>query len=132
MMATTDATLEPWTVSSADFPEDGEAAAKLTFLVGYAVLAPSGHNTQPVVKVEFDNAGDIVAASSQMRPRESDGAWKPTPWGGAFRDYQTLNGIRVPTWAEVYWELPEARFVYWRGTVDSAVALDQPFRRSGR
>jgi uncharacterized protein DUF6544 len=85
-----------------------------------------------VVKVEFDDAGDIVAASSQMRPLARGGVWKPMPWGGAFRDYQTFNGIRVPTKAEVYWELPEGRFVYWRGTVDSATALDQPFERSTR
>jgi len=85
-----------------------------------------------VVNVEFDDAGDIVRGSSQMRPLESGRAWQPTPWGGEFRDYKTFNGIRVPTWAEVYWELPEGRFVYWRGTVSSAIALDQPFARNKR
>lgn len=39
--------LEPWKVAEALFPADGIASAKLRFLVHYAVLAPSNHNTQP-------------------------------------------------------------------------------------
>ena len=35
------------TVSDEDFPGASGAAEKLRFLVNYAVLAPSGHNTQP-------------------------------------------------------------------------------------
>jgi nitroreductase len=35
------------TVSSAGFPYEGPASEKLQFLVRYAILAPSGHNTQP-------------------------------------------------------------------------------------
>jgi hypothetical protein len=27
----------------------------------------------------------------------------------------------------VYWELPEGRFVYWRGRVTDAQELDKPF-----
>jgi hypothetical protein len=52
----------------------------------------------------------------------------PTPWGGEFGAYETLGGIRMPTRAEVYWELSEGRFVYWRGEVTSAQALDEPFK----
>jgi hypothetical protein len=51
---TTETPLAPWNVS-AGFPEGGEAAEKLTFLLRYAVLAPSGHNTQPwLFRVEGD------------------------------------------------------------------------------
>ena len=35
------------TLSATDFPYEGTAAEQLHFLVKYAVLAPSGHNTQP-------------------------------------------------------------------------------------
>jgi hypothetical protein len=34
-------------VSSNEFPHDGIASDKLQFLIRYAILAPSGHNTQP-------------------------------------------------------------------------------------
>lgn len=46
-MTTTDVPLAPWKVSSDEFPTGGDAAEKLVFLLRYAVLAPSGHNTQP-------------------------------------------------------------------------------------
>jgi hypothetical protein len=38
---------DPWQVTASAFPEDGSAADRLRFAVGYAILAPSGHNTQP-------------------------------------------------------------------------------------
>lgn len=36
-----------WDVSESDFPRTGSPAEKLRFLLRYAVLAPSNHNTQP-------------------------------------------------------------------------------------
>lgn len=36
-----------WHVSAEDFPADGYASDQLEFLLNYAVLAPSNHNTQP-------------------------------------------------------------------------------------
>lgn len=36
-----------WNVNEEDFPLNGELKEKLTFLVRYALLAPSSHNTQP-------------------------------------------------------------------------------------
>lgn len=38
---------QPWQVSDQDFPIHGSSSQKLQFLLNYAVLAPSGHNTQP-------------------------------------------------------------------------------------
>jgi hypothetical protein len=82
-----------------------------------------------VVSFDFDEGGDIIRASSPSRPFGNDG---PVPWGGEFRDYATFNGIRIPTWAKVYWDRPDGRFVYWTGTITSAVALDQPFSAVNR
>ena len=42
-----DTYLDAWNVSESDFPVNGETSDKLRFLLKYAVLAPSGHNTQP-------------------------------------------------------------------------------------
>lgn len=39
--------LEPWNILADAFPEDGFASDQLEFLLGYAILAPSGHNSQP-------------------------------------------------------------------------------------
>ncbi len=42
-----DPALAAWEVDLHGFPADGSVAEQLEFLVRYAVLAPSGHNTQP-------------------------------------------------------------------------------------
>jgi hypothetical protein len=39
--------------------------------------------------------------------------------GGAFSDYEVVGGVRVPTQAEVRWQLPEGPFTYWRATITS-------------
>ena len=40
-------TLDVWTLSALDLPEFGSSAEKLKFLLRYAILAPSTHNSQP-------------------------------------------------------------------------------------
>jgi hypothetical protein len=72
--------------------------------------------TRAAVRLEFDPAGDIVGAFSDQRPRPESNN-RPTRWAGAFTDYATTGGIRIPTRAEVRWELPDGPFIYWRGTV---------------
>ena len=78
------------------------------------------------VTVEFDADGDIVRAGCDARPRQVGRTSVLTPWGGEFGDYRALGGMRIPTHASVYWELDQGRFVYWSGTVTSAVALAGP------
>lgn len=38
---------DAWAIDADAYPAHGSAAAQLEFLLGYAILAPSGHNTQP-------------------------------------------------------------------------------------
>lgn len=61
-------------------------------------------------------AGDPVGATG-VRPFTVGKTFVPTPWGGDFGDYASFAGTRVPTLGEAWWELPEGRFVYWRGRV---------------
>lgn len=44
---TADPTLDAWSIDARAFPEGGSVEEQLAFLVRYAILAPSGHNTQP-------------------------------------------------------------------------------------
>jgi hypothetical protein len=37
----------PWQIEEKNFPHDGNSKEKLNFLLRYAILAPSSHNTQP-------------------------------------------------------------------------------------
>lgn len=38
---------DPWAVAAGDYPKDGSWQDRLRFLIRYAVVAPSSHNTQP-------------------------------------------------------------------------------------
>jgi hypothetical protein len=71
------------------------------------------------VRLEFDDSGDIVRAFADSRPHLEGKAIVPRPWGGKFSDYEVIGGIRVPSRAEVRWELPDGPFTYWRGAVTS-------------
>jgi hypothetical protein len=76
-------------------------------------------DTTVTARLGFDEAGDIVSAHAPSRPRLVGKQAIPTPWNGEVGDYAELGGVRVPTRAEVRWELPEGPFTYWRGTVTS-------------
>lgn len=81
------------------------------------------------VRLEANDDGDFVHSSSTMRKFKAGHEWVPTPWGGEFGQYETIGGMRIPTRAEAYWELPQGRYVYWRGTVTAARLLERPFGR---
>lgn len=59
------------------------------------------------VLLHFDDAGDVVAASCEDRPRAVGKSSIETPWVGEFSNYGVLGGVRVPTQADVRWDLPE-------------------------
>jgi hypothetical protein len=94
-----------------------------------AEVATTVRDERLTVKLEVDDDGDIVHASSEMRRYKLGDEWVPTPWGGDFGDYQTFGGLHIPSSGEAYWQLAEGRYVYWRGTITSAEAHDEPFRR---
>lgn len=76
---------------------------------------------QVAVNLAFDDDGDIVGARADARPRDGD---VPRPWGGEFRDYVTMGGVRIPARGEVHWDLPDGRFTYWRASVTSLELMD--------
>src|SRR5215469_13918562 len=58
----------PWDVCEADFPSTGPPAEQLRFLLHYAVLAPSGHNSQPwLFKIDEDTV-ELYADRSRALP----------------------------------------------------------------
>jgi hypothetical protein len=69
-----------------------------------------------VVTIEFDSGGDVSGCRCGSRPYPQRGTFVDLPWSGSFSDYAVLGGVRLPTRAQVRWELPAGPFTYWRGT----------------
>jgi len=63
-------TLGAWNVEEIDFPRDGGLSEKINFLLRYAILAPSGHNTQPWLfrVVVENNQIEVYADRSRALP----------------------------------------------------------------
>jgi hypothetical protein len=78
--------------------------------------ATGAGGTRVALTIELGDDGDIIGVSAAARPRLEDKG-TPTPWSGSFSDYADLSGIRLPTKAEVRWDLPEGPFTYWSGEI---------------
>ena len=66
-----EASLDAWNIKESDFPANGSAEEKLTFLLNYAVLAPSSHNSQPW-KFNVTNDRILVFADKSRRLQVAD------------------------------------------------------------
>jgi len=59
---------DPWAVSADEFPDDASPETQFAFLVRYAVLAPSSHNTQPWRFSVDDGGVDVYADTERWLP----------------------------------------------------------------
>ncbi|MBW7956408.1 MAG: nitroreductase family protein [Deltaproteobacteria bacterium] len=67
-MSGTDDAIETWEISEGDFPSGGSMRERLSFLVNYAVLAPSSHNTQPWLFSIGEAGVDLLADRTRALP----------------------------------------------------------------
>jgi nitroreductase len=57
-----------WQIDERDYPERGTPEERMRFLLSYAILAPSGHNTQPwLFRVQPDGV-DLIADRTRCLP----------------------------------------------------------------
>lgn len=59
---------DPWSVSENQFPSKGTTRDKLKFVLNYAILAPSGHNTQPWLFKIVDDKIELYADRTRSLP----------------------------------------------------------------
>lgn len=57
-----------WHIDEADYPRAGTAEARMRFLLCYAILAPSGHNTQPWLFRMSANGLELFADRTRCLP----------------------------------------------------------------
>lgn len=72
----------------------------------------------------LDANGLISAAGAAERARGGAGAVERLPWGGAFDDWSDRFGPPLPLSAEVWWDLPQGRFTYFRAEITGMAPLD--------
>ena len=63
-----EALADAWEISPDEFPESGTPAENLTFLLRYAVLAPSSHNSQPWLFRVRESYVDLYADRARALP----------------------------------------------------------------
>jgi hypothetical protein len=88
-------------------------------------VATSVCSTRAAATLSFNRAGDLVGASASGRPRQENGRTVERPWSGEFCDFEVIGGVRIPTRAEVSWELPDGVFTYFRCRITGLELLDQ-------
>jgi hypothetical protein len=88
-------------------------------------VAALGGGERVVARLHFDDAGDIVAASAEARPRTVGKQVVDTPFRGLFGEYREFDGVRLPTTAEVSWLLPDGPFTYFRCRITDWSAEDR-------
>jgi len=74
-MTTYDPKVTPWQIDADQFPKDWPLEAQLRFLLGYAILAPSSHNSQPWrftispsrIDIHADEKGWLKVADPERR-----------------------------------------------------------------
>ncbi len=60
---------DAWKIKEENFPEMGEIEEKMRFLLNYAILAPSSHNTQPWKFSIKGNNIEVYADFTKQLPR---------------------------------------------------------------
>lgn len=83
-----------------------------------AILEDDGVTAEAVFHFGDDDTVERVTA---RRYRQEDG--RHAQWTGYFREYETRDGMAVPTAAEVAWNLPEGGYPYWRATIEAVTYL---------
>jgi hypothetical protein len=68
---------------------------------------------------QFGKDDLIASARAEARSRTVGSSIVATPWEGRFWNYESRDGMLVPSDGEVAWLLPTGRKPYWRGHVES-------------
>jgi hypothetical protein len=68
-MSLSEPEFQPWNISEILFPANGTKIELLKFLLNYAILVPSSHNTQPwLFKIMGDNPIELYADRTRGPP----------------------------------------------------------------
>ena len=75
-----------------------------------AIIKDNGYTALGIFT--FNEKGEIIKFVSNDRYMEVDGKYFREQWGGYYRNYQEINGMKIPIEAEVEWNLSDRDLQY--------------------
>lgn len=79
--------------------------------------------TEATLLFTFDSAGLVESVRAEARGAAVGKTVVMMPWEGRWANYQTRDGMQVPTKGEAAWLTPQGRKPYWRGSL-AAISFD--------
>ena len=104
----------PW-YPTALLPSQGVSWEALDDSSAQATLTDAGNALE--MTFVFGEDGLIASVRAEARGRTLGDEIIQTPWEGRWKEYQSRDGMLVPTQGEVAWLLPTGRRPYWRGRI---------------
>ena len=102
----------PW-LPTALLPRQGVRWTAVSSSVATATLTVGGITAS--LNFRFGADGMIVGCEGL---RDNTDLHRQFPWGGMYRHWVEKVGMRIPSKADVFWQLPTGTFTYWRGAVE--------------
>jgi len=75
-----------------------------------AVIKDKGYTASGIFT--FNEKGEIIKFVTNDRYMEADGKYLKEQWGGYYRNYQEIEGIKIPIEGEVEWNLSDRDLPY--------------------
>lgn len=82
-----------------------------------AAFASNARVGRQEISCVFEFGPDGLPASASAERFKDKGELRP--WGGTYKDYRSLAGMRVPFEVEVTWQLDGGPFTYAHWLIDS-------------
>ena len=69
------------------------------------------------LEFKFNDNNEVESVYTEGRYGQFDGGYQKRPWEGHFRNYQEIEGIKVPKYGEVGWWMDGSFELVWKGEV---------------
>ena len=83
-----------------------------------AIASLSDNGVTVSLEFRFNDIGEVTGVYTDGRFGQFDGGYRQTPWQGEFRNYQLVDGMRVPRYGEVGWFIDGKLELVWKGEIE--------------
>ena len=99
----------PW-FPTALLPSDYIKLIEIDSNSAQVIIKDNGYTASGIFS--FNEKGEIIKFVTNDRYMEVDGKYFKEQWGGYYRNYQEIEGMKIPIEAEVEWNLASGDFQY--------------------